>query len=400
MQTYKARINLQEAEDKLIHIHQAATEEGEKKVSKMAWNGDANSGWNGGGETTDTWNDGGDTGATANGDAGGDFGGGATAGEIGGNFTCRKCGEAGHKARECPTGPQGSNKCFNCGEEGHNRADCPNPRVFTGICRICEKQGHPAAECPDKPPVKCFNCKEEAGHEASECKEKRVFDRSGVPDMSPDDAWNALQKADQDRDLDDFRLAFKIYSKAVPDVTYEDLERAFRGNNFNVYLIATEKELPKTHTYVNLQGNSDKTYQVGFYFSDKPKRETQKAGWPENAKENLERLKNGGMPMDRGIPKCSRCDELGHLARGCPEEATENPEKVEVKCVNCEGIGHRARDCPVARKDKFACRNCKQSGHTAAECTEPRSAEGVECRKCNEGMFPLILPYSQHTDDS
>lgn len=78
--------------------------------------------------------------------------------------------------------------------------------------------------------MKCFNCKEEGrsnllpnsdrtqkfwltlatGHEASECKEKRVFDKSGVPDMSPDDAWNALQKADQDRDLDDFRLVCEI----------------------------------------------------------------------------------------------------------------------------------------------------------------------------------------------
>ena len=35
---------------------------------------------------------------------------------------------------------------------------------------------------------------------------------------------------------------------------------------------------------------------------------------------------------------------------------------------------------------------CRQSGHTAAECTKPRSAEGVECRKCNEGMFAFILP--------
>ena len=26
----------------------------------------------------------------------------------------------------------------------------------------------------------------------------------------------------------------------------------------------------------------------------------------------------------------------------------------------------------------------RQSGHQAAECTEPRSAEGIECRKCNE----------------
>ncbi|KAK3170605.1 hypothetical protein OEA41_002686 [Lepraria neglecta] len=325
-------------------------------------------------------------------DAGGDFGGGAAAGEIGGDFTCRKCGEAGHKARECPTDPEGPGKCFNCGEDGHNKADCPNPRVFTGTCRICDKQGHPAAECPDKPPVKCFNCKEE-GHQASECKERRVFDKSGIADMSPDDAWTALQKADQDCDLDDFRVALKVYSKAVPDVTYDDLERAFRLNNFNVYLIATEKELPKTHTYVSLQGELDKTYQVGFYFSDKPKRETQKSSWPENAEENLERLKNAGMPMDRGIPKCTRCDELGHTTRGCTEEAVENSDKVEVNCVNCEEIGHRARDCTVPRKDKFACRNCKQSGHTSAECTEPRSAEGVECRKCNEmGHFSKDCP--------
>lgn len=51
--------------------------------------------------------------------------------------------------------------------------------------------------------------------------------------------------------------------------------------------------------------------------------------------------------------------ELGHTTRACPEEATENPDKVEVKCVNCEEVGHRARDCTQPRKDRFACRNCK-----------------------------------------
>lgn len=39
---------------------------------------------------------------------------------------------------------------------------------------------------------------------------------------------------------------------------------------------------------------------------------------------------------------------------------------------------------PNPRQDKFACRNCHQSGHTAKECPEPRSAEGVECKKCGE----------------
>lgn len=211
--------------------------------------------------------------------------------------------------------------------------------------------------------------------------------------MSADDAWEALQKADEERDLDDFREAFKVYTKAASDATYDELEMAFRAQNFQTYLIATENELPKTHTYVNLQGELDKTYKVGLHLSPKPKRETAKQGWPETPEENLVRLKDAGLPMERGIPKCMRCDELGHTARACPEEAVENPDKVQVKCVNCEEVGHRARDCPTPRVDKFACRNCKQSGHTSAECTEPRSAEGVECRKCNQmGHFSKDCP--------
>ena len=44
------------------------------------------------------------------------------------------------------------------------------------------------------------------GHVTSECKANRVFDTSGLPDMSADDAWNALVEADQDRDLDELRI--------------------------------------------------------------------------------------------------------------------------------------------------------------------------------------------------
>ena len=135
--------------------------------------------------------------------------------------------------------------------------------------------------------------------------------------------------------------------------------------------------MPKTFTYVNLQGELDQKYQVGFHLSDKPKRKTQKASWPETLEDNLNRLKEAGLPFERGIPKCNRCNgqisthsqwfigeanvdtELGHTTRGCPEEAFDNPDKVEVKCVNCEEVGHRARDCTVARTDRFACRNCK-----------------------------------------
>jgi hypothetical protein len=87
----------------------------------------------------------------------------------------------------------------------------------------------------------------------------------------------------------------------------------------------------------------------------------------------------------------------------------ENADRAVVKCFNCDETvcinvslfwkhsklihsqGHRVRDCTQARPDKFACRNCKQSGHSSKECTEPRSAEGVECKNCNESKSPMCL---------
>ena len=42
---------------------------------------------------------------------------------------------------------------------------------------------------------------------------------------------------------------------------------------------------------------------------------------------------------------------------------------------------------PIDRVDKFACRNCKKSGHSSRECPEPRSAENVECKRCNESKW-------------
>ena len=62
-----------------------------------------------------------------------------------------------------------------------------------------------------------------------------------------------------------------------------------------------------------------------------------KERWPASPAENLERLKNAGLPMDRGVPKCSRCEEMGHMARQCPQEESLNIiERVEVKCANCK----------------------------------------------------------------
>jgi hypothetical protein len=82
---------------------------------------------------------------------------------------------------------------------------------------------------------------------------------------------------------------------------------------------------------------------------------------------------------------CGNCGELGHVRKHCKQEQAERENTApEIQCVYCQEVGHRARDCPKERVNPYACKNCKQEGHNAKECPEPRSAEGVECRKCNE----------------
>jgi hypothetical protein len=96
---------------------------------------------------------------------------------------------------------------------------------------------------------------------------------------------------------------------------------------------------------VDLQGNLDKKYSVTWRWSDKPARPKEKDSWP-TAAENAERLQDAGEPVDRGIVKCSNCEQLGHMKAKCPEEPNEVDRPV-VKCYNCDEIGHRVRDCKL-----------------------------------------------------
>ncbi|KAM3082621.1 hypothetical protein ACMFMF_002278 [Clarireedia jacksonii] len=320
------------------------------------------------------WNDGGAGGETAESDF--------NAGE-------------GHSKAESPEPPK-SRPCYNCGEEGHMKSECTNPSVvreFTGTCRLCEQQGHRASECPTAPPKLCNNCKEE-GHSILECKNPRKIERNDIEDVAAEVAWANLIKAskDDDSDFDDLKDELMKYIKASPDATYVQLESAFRAQNIPIYLIAIEKELAPTFTNMDLQGNLDRQYTVSYRKSPKHSRPKEKDAWPASPEENLERLANAGEAVDRGVPLCSRCGELGHISKRCSEVANES-ERVVVQCYNCNEIGHRVRDCPTPRVDKFACRNCKKSGHSSKECPEPRSAEGVECKNCNEiGHFSRDCP--------
>lgn len=132
----------------------------------------------------------------------------------------------------------------------HNKAECPNEaiaREFTGTCRVCEQVGHRASDCPNKPPEVCKNCQQE-GHGPLECKNPRKIDRSKLPELEPDLAWEKIKEAVADRDLEDVKDAVQVFLRAVPDTTYAELERAFRQQNMGIYLICVEKELQPTYT--------------------------------------------------------------------------------------------------------------------------------------------------------
>jgi len=108
-----------------------------------------------------------------------------------------------------------------------------------------------------------------------------------------------------------------MYAKACPDVTYVQLEEAFRTQKVAIWLIAIEKELSATYTNMDLQGNLGKKHSISWRWSDKPRAPKEMDIWPATPDENLERLADAGQPIDCKMPKCSNCDALGHT-QVCP----------------------------------------------------------------------------------
>ncbi|OAG00065.1 uncharacterized protein CC84DRAFT_358809 [Paraphaeosphaeria sporulosa] len=267
----------------------------------------------------------------------------------------------------------------------HNKADCSNPKVerpFTGTCNLCGVEGHSARNCPS---ATCKLCGE-AGHKALECTSRRKVDWTGLPELDAEEAWTKLVDASEEKDLDVFRIALRAYARAIDGAFIaSEVEQALRDSDLNVFLIALRQEVAPHMTIVDLIGNPDREYVLTIQLSAKPRRAKLAQGWPADAAENMERLRSAGFVQDRGVPLCSNCNELGHIKKHCKQEVVEREKMTPiVTCVYCQEEGHRARDCPKERVNPYACKNCKQEGHKAADCPEPRSAEGVECHKCNE----------------
>lgn len=235
------------------------------------------------------------------------------------DYDC-SCNQTGHFAHECPDKPAGgglTSECFNCGEVGHNKADCTNPRVereFTGICNACGVEGHAARNCPTNP-MKCKLCDKE-GHKALECKERRMVNWTGVPELEAEEAWAKLIDAAKEKDLDGFRTCLRAYARStVDDFSLPDVEAALREDGLPVFLIAKQQEIPVNMTVVDLIGNPEREFVLTIQLSEKPRRAKLAQGWPENSEKNFERLASAGFVEDRGVPLCSNCGELGHIKK-------------------------------------------------------------------------------------
>ncbi|KAK0727013.1 hypothetical protein B0T26DRAFT_112661 [Lasiosphaeria miniovina] len=176
--------------------------------------------------------------------------------------------------------------------------------------------------------------------------------------MSTEDAWVLIKEAVNERDIDDVKEAVQTYVKSSPSTTYPELEEAFRSQKLPLWLIAIEKTgLVSTLTNMDLQGELEKKYTVTYRFQWNPPRPRDREVWPKDVEENIERLKDAGEVVPRGVPKCRNCGQVGHTSKSCPEEKLEK-QATTINCYNCDAVGHRIRDCPIPRVDKFACKNC------------------------------------------
>lgn len=186
-----------------------------------------------------------------------------------------------------------------------------------------------------------------------------------------DEAWAMLKQASDEVDIGDFRDAVEVLAKSLDgNLSYLNLEKECRKRKFSIHLIALKKDVAVAYTNVDLEGNVGRTYTLAYFTSASCPRPILMPLWPKDAAENLQRLEDVGVPMERGVPICGNCNNAGHVRKDCPEEKREF-EGAKVMCALCDQEGHRVRDCTEERKKDRAPRTCKVCGsedHIAKEC--------------------------------
>ncbi|KAG0055622.1 hypothetical protein BGZ83_007922 [Gryganskiella cystojenkinii] len=204
------------------------------------------------------------------------------------------------------------------------------------------------------------------------------------PTVTVEEAWPAFKVADGERDLDDVKPALALLCAAFQGRDWGAMEKKFREENCNTYLLASEDEVSFGYTLVNLKAEPGQRYRVlpSFIKPGTVKSGRMAIGMASSYEENFERLANAGVVRPSGIPRCLNCKEEGHVSNECPHDRVE-PERSEyfMKCYNCSSQDHRTRNCPEPRK-VMTCKNCNKEGHMARDCPDPPAPQ--ICNRCGE----------------
>lgn len=185
-----------------------------------------------------------------------------------------------------------------------------------------------------------------ADHLRNECKNPRKINLDHVADVSPEVAWAKLERAVAERDVDDAKEAVDEYVKALGGATtYRELQEAMFAQNISLFFMPLERPLQKVYTNMDLHGNLGKKYSISYRFSEKPRRAIEAPLFPNSREELLARLDDAGKTVPDGRTLCRNYEELGHIAKSCPQEKRMGPEQPKISCSNCGEDGHRIRNC-------------------------------------------------------